>query len=149
MLFPGLWTSVSVGAKNIVPALRPRKDASYIARSVPSLPLLSFINRSLPADAPIFSFNMDRYYCDARFYQGWSVRTGRRALEATSAEEAAEALRDVGVSGILFSDEEQKQKRCLLFEPAALRRYFRRVKSQNGWHFYVWASSQPGGEGRG
>jgi len=142
LVFPSMWTCGWGRARDVFHALRPDKDREYLVRALPSLPVLESMNGSLPAETPVFTFNLDRYYCHARCYAGWSDRTGRRALSAADAEDAAVALKEIGVQGILFSDRDQQEGRFVLFEPPSLDRFFRHVKSENDWHFYVWASKK-------
>ena len=142
LVFPGLWTLLWVRAQDMQYVLLPRKEHELIERRIPALPVLKAIDRTVPKGTPVFSFNDDRYYCQARFFAGWSERTGRAVLQAEDPEEAVEALRVVGVVGVLFSDEEQRSGRSMLFRSDVLSRYFQHVASANGWHFYTLAARE-------
>jgi hypothetical protein len=125
--------------------IRPDFDHELVERKIPSLPVVEAVNRTLPAGAPVLSTNLGRYYCKARFFSGWSERTGQRALTTRDPEEAVEVLREIGVRGLLFSDADQESAWCILLRPEHLDRYFTHVTSANGWHFYVWASKKSNG----
>jgi hypothetical protein len=140
LVFPCSWTVLwqRVADLKAVFFAVPAAEREVVARLYPSLPVLEAIDRSLPPGTPVFSIsNVDHYYCQARLYRGWSARAGRAARDATEPPAAVEALRQVGVQGILFSDADQQSGKFVLFRPDTLQQYFRPVASANGWHFYL------------
>jgi hypothetical protein len=145
LAFPCLWTIMWQRAADLKAVLfaLPASEREVVTRRYPSLPVLESIDQSLPPGTPVFSVsNVDHYYCQARLYRGWSDRTGRAARDATDPQAAVEALRQVGVQGILFSDADQQSGKFVLFRPDTLQHYFRPIASVNGWHFYVLQSDR-------
>jgi hypothetical protein len=112
-------------------------EREFVERRIPSLPVVEAVNERLPAGTPVLSTHLARYYCRARLFSGWSQRTGQRALTTADPNEAVQALREIGVRGVLFSDADQKAEWCVLLRPEHLDHYFSHIASADGWHFWI------------